>query len=108
MTDAATETSAEADQEFDRPPADTKLIVAAWEKWTAGEELPGRTMADLKIGGLDLALQVLSEENEIAAALFAHWSGWDKGKATPEDTLAALTADGLDAFIGAFATAADD
>lgn len=100
MTDSAADA-----EDFDRPPADTKLIVTAWEKWTSGEEMPGRTMSDLKIGGLDLALKILSGENTVAAQLFAHWSGWDKGKTTPDAALAALTADGLDAFIEAFAAA---
>lgn len=80
---------------FERPPAEPAKLTETWRLWTSGEELPGRTMADLKIGGLDLVLDALVEAEEIGTELIDPWSTWEKGRLTPEAALAALTEAGL-------------
>lgn len=80
-------------------------IVESWSKWTGGDELPGRTMADLKIAGLPVVLDLVADENEMAAALLTQWTSWEKAKSTPQIALKEMTETGLDAFIKAFAEA---
>lgn len=91
--------------EFERPPASPEAIQKAWDTWSTGEELPGRTLADLKIGGLDLTLEVLGEDNEVAAQLHTHWVDWEKARATPGEVMDALVAGGLGAYIEALTAA---
>jgi len=88
---------------FQRPAPDLEKIVEAWQVWTAGGEdvLPGRTMADLKIGGTDKVLETLAAENEAVAATFDIWMLWEKGKSTPETALAGLTDNGFAAIVEA-------
>jgi len=92
-------------EEFERPPVDPEGIVESWSKWTDGDELPGRTMADLKIAGLPVVLDLVSAQNEMAEALLVQWTSWEKAKSTPQDALNDMTETGLDAFIKAFAEA---
>lgn len=86
---------------FERPPAEPAKLTEAWHAWTAGDELPGRTMADLKIGGLDLVLEALVDDKEVDEDLLAPWVTWEKGRLTPEDALDALTQAGLGDLIAA-------
>lgn len=81
---------------FERPAPDIGKIVDAWATWTAGgEALPGRTMADLKIGGTDKVLETLAADTEAVAPAFEAWMAWEKGKSTPERALASLTEAGF-------------
>jgi len=71
--------------------------------WTVGGEdvLPGRTMADLKIGGTDKVLETLAEDNEAVTPIFSTWMTWEKGKSTPEVALADLTSQGFAGIVEA-------
>ena len=62
-------------------------------------------MADLKIAGLPVVLDLVADENEMAAALLTQWTSWEKAKSTPQIALKEMTETGLDAFIKAFAEA---
>ncbi len=46
---------------FDVPPPDVTKLLAAWESFEAGDELPGKVLANLKTAGLGLVLKELSE-----------------------------------------------
>ncbi len=46
---------------FDRPPPDLQKLIAAWEQFEAGEETPGRVLANLKTAGLAEVLRELVE-----------------------------------------------
>jgi hypothetical protein len=52
---------------FEQPAPDLAKLVAAWESWERGEEMPGRVLADLKTAGLPQVLQQLVD------------SGWTPG-----------------------------
>ena len=88
---------------FQRPAPDISKIVEAWRIWTVGGEdvLPGRTMADLKIGGTDKVLETLAADNEAVVAAFEAWMTWEKGKSTPEVALASLIEHGFADIVGA-------
>ena len=90
---------------FERPAPDISKIVAAWRTWEAqGEDtLPGRTMADLKIGGTDRVLDTLVEDNDELAPIAAAWQQWERGKVGPDDTLAAMTEGGFAEIVEALA-----
>ena len=45
---------------FDRPPPDLQKLITAWEQFEAGEESPGRVLANLKTAGLAEVLQELA------------------------------------------------
>ena len=47
---------------FERPAPDLQKLIAAWEQFEAGEEAPGRVLANLKTAGLPEVLQQLVEE----------------------------------------------
>jgi hypothetical protein len=47
---------------FERPAPDLQKLVAAWEQFEAGEETPGRVLANLKTAGLPEVLKQLVEE----------------------------------------------
>lgn len=94
--------------EFERPAPDLDKIAEAWATWQAqGDEvLPGRTMADLKIGGVDRVLQTLREDNdgstiEVLDRIDDIWQGWERGKVGPHETLAALIEAGFADFVEA-------
>ena len=59
-------------------------LIAAWEQWESGEELPGKVLANLKTAGLPEVLRQLSE------------SGWETGEQRFDRDGAALFA----AFVG--------
>lgn len=82
---------------FQRPAPDLHKIAEAWRVWTAGGEdvLPGRAMADLKIGGTDKVLETLAADNESITPVFDVWMTWEKGKSTPEVALAELAENGF-------------
>lgn len=44
---------------FDRPAPDLQKLITAWEQFEAGEETPGRVLANLKTAGLPEVLQEL-------------------------------------------------
>jgi hypothetical protein len=44
------------------PPADPHKLLEHWLAWERGETTPGRTMADLKTGGLRQVLELLAEQ----------------------------------------------
>lgn len=92
-------------ENFEQPPVDPAGIVAAWGKWSDGEEMPGRTMADLKIAGLPVALEVMAGDNDLAASVLESWVTWEKAKATPQIALDAMTDAGVGTIIEAFAAA---
>lgn len=86
---------------FVRPPAELDKLLAAWQLWADQSEMPGRTMADLKIAGLDVILEDLAGQSDSGAAMFAPWQAWEKGKTTPEVALAALEEAGISDLISA-------
>ena len=47
---------------FERPAPDLQKLIAAWEQFEAGEESPGRVLANLKTAGLPEVLQQLVAE----------------------------------------------
>ena len=44
---------------FDRPAPDLQKLLAAWEEFEAGEQLPGKVLANLKTAGLPEVLREL-------------------------------------------------
>ena len=47
---------------FDRPAPDLQKLITAWEQFEAGEEAPGRVLANLKTAGLPEVLRQLADE----------------------------------------------
>ncbi len=47
---------------FERPAPDLQKLLAAWEQFEAGEETPGRVLANLKTAGLPEVLRQLADE----------------------------------------------
>jgi hypothetical protein len=48
-------------EEFSPPPPDLQKLIAAWEQFEAGEETPGKVLANLKTAGLPEVLRQLAE-----------------------------------------------
>ena len=46
---------------FETPPPDVAKLLAVWEQWEAGEEMPGKVLAQLKTAGLPTVLRQLVE-----------------------------------------------
>jgi hypothetical protein len=46
---------------FERPAPDLQKLIAAWEQFEAGEESPGKVLANLKTAGLSEVLRQLAE-----------------------------------------------
>jgi hypothetical protein len=46
---------------FEQPPPDLVKLIAAWEEFEAGEQTPGRVLANLKTAGLPEVLRQLAE-----------------------------------------------
>jgi hypothetical protein len=46
---------------FERPAPDLSKLIVAWEQFEAGEESPGRVLANLKTAGLGDVLRELAE-----------------------------------------------
>ena len=44
---------------FERPAPDLQKLLAAWEEFEAGEQLPGKVLANLKTAGLPEVLREL-------------------------------------------------
>lgn len=89
---------------FERPAPDLDKIVDAWKLWVAGgDTLPGRTMADLKIGGIDRVFETVATDAEQVADSLAVWQGWESGKLGPNEALAGLTDAGFDDVVAAIA-----
>jgi hypothetical protein len=91
---------------FERPAPDLNKITQAGRGWTEGGEdaLPGRSMADLKIGGIDKVLETLAADNEVLMPGFDIWMTWEKGKMTPEVALAGLPENGFADIVEALDT----
>ncbi len=47
---------------FERPAPDLQKLITAWEQFEAGEETPGRVLANLKTAGLPEVLRQLADE----------------------------------------------
>lgn len=92
---------------FERPAPDLHKIAVAWQAWiesgeaAGGEVLPGRTMADLKIGGADMVLETLAADNDAVQPAHDAWMAWEKGQSSPEVALAGLTEHGFAAIVEA-------
>ena len=88
---------------FERPAPDISKIVAAWRTWQAqGEDtLPGRTLADLKIGGTDRVLETVVESNTGLTPIADAWNLWERGKVGPQETLDAMTDGGFAEIVDA-------
>ena len=83
---------------MDRPPPEPAKLLQQWDAWERGDELPGRTMANLKTGEVRTLLEAPGED---AAALLAAWTRWEKGQSVPAEVLAALKAGGMRDFLSA-------
>ncbi len=46
---------------FERPAPDLAKLIAAWEQFEAGEESPGKVLANLKTAGLPEVLRQLAD-----------------------------------------------
>jgi hypothetical protein len=44
---------------FEQPAPDLKKLLAAWDEWERGEQMPGKVLANLKTAGLPAVLQQL-------------------------------------------------
>jgi hypothetical protein len=44
---------------FEQPAPDLAKLLAAWEEWEQGEQMPGKVLANLKTAGLPIVLQQL-------------------------------------------------
>jgi hypothetical protein len=71
----------------ERPAPDPAKLLSQWDDWARGDELPGRTMANLKTGEARQLLDVIGAEH---AELLEVWQGWEKGRTVPADVLIAL------------------
>ena len=90
---------------FERPTPDLEKIVAAWHAWGTGNDdvLPGRTMADLKIAGVDHILATLAEDNDLVVPIAQTWREWERGRVGPRETLTALQSGGFADIVEALA-----
>jgi hypothetical protein len=81
-----------------RPPPEPAKLLHQWDAWERGDELPGRTMANLKTGEARMLLEAAGEES---AALLAAWTRWEKGQSVPSEVLGALKEAGMRSFLAA-------
>ena len=81
---------------MDRPPPEPAKLLSQWEAWERGDELPGRTMANLKTGEARVLLEAAGEE---AAGMLAAWTRWEKGQSVPAEVLSALEEGGMREFL---------
>ncbi len=80
---------------FKRPGPDIDKVHQAWRAWTNGDEpLPGRTLADLKIAGVDAIVEQLVADG-LRPELAEAWRLWERGKVGPAESLVALTGHGF-------------
>jgi hypothetical protein len=47
---------------FDQPAPDLAKLIAAWEEFERGEQMPGKVLANLKTAGLPRVLTQLRDE----------------------------------------------
>lgn len=83
---------------MDRPPPEPAKLLHQWDAWERGDELPGRTMANLKTGEARSLLEAAGDES---VALLTAWTQWEKGQRVPVDVLAALKEGGMRNFLSA-------
>jgi hypothetical protein len=89
----------------DRPPADPTKLLAALGEWETGEVPAGRTMGNLKTGGLRDVLEHLAASGDGAGEgvavgdLLGSWMEWETGATPPGEVLAALHGAGLRALL---------
>ena len=81
---------------MDRPPPEPAKLLSQWEACERGNELPGRTMANLKTGEARVLLEAAGEE---AAEMLAAWTRWEKGQSVPAEVLSALKEGGMRDFL---------
>ena len=75
-----------------RPAPDPAKLLAQWTEWERGETPPGRTMSNLKTGGLPDIFEALVEPRP---DLTDPWTEWEKGITGPTAVLEALRDAGL-------------
>jgi hypothetical protein len=46
---------------FEQPAPDLAKLLAAWEEWEQGDQMPGKVLANLKTAGLPRVLRQLAE-----------------------------------------------
>ena len=83
---------------MDRPPPEPAKLLNQWDAWERGDELPGRTMANLKTGEARVLLEAAGDGS---AELLTAWQRWEKGQSVPTEVLAALKAGGMRDFLAA-------
>ena len=44
---------------MDRPPPDPAKLLAIWQRWETGDAMPGKTLSELKTGGMPELLESL-------------------------------------------------
>ncbi len=47
---------------MERPAPDPVKLLESWMEWERGNEMPGRTMSNLKTGGLRILLEAIVEQ----------------------------------------------
>ena len=53
---------------FEAPAPDLSKLISAWEEWEAGEQSPGKVLANMKTAGLPQVLHQLLESGWTPAA----------------------------------------
>jgi hypothetical protein len=76
----------------DRPPPDPAKLLGQWNEWDRGETPPGRTMSNLKTGGLPDVLAAMDEDHP---EITDPWDRWERGNLGPAAVLEALRDAGL-------------
>jgi len=82
----------------ERPAASPAKLLSQFEDWTAGNEMPGRTMSYLKTGFLPDVLEDAKAAEGVEEMLDA-WQKWEKGITNPEAVLEALRDAGLETVL---------
>ena len=82
---------------LDRPPADPAKLLAQLRQWRDGDTTPGRTVADLKTGGLPDVLAATEGRDDLAEP----WERWERGALGPSEVLRSLDDAGIDEVLEA-------
>lgn len=53
---------------FERPAPDLSKLLTAWQEWEAGEQAPGKVLANLKTAGLAEVLAELAASGWVPSA----------------------------------------
>ncbi len=53
---------------FEAPAPDLSKLIAAWEEWEAGEQSPGKVLANMKTAGLPQVLRQLVDSGWVPTA----------------------------------------